>query len=278
MAPRAITPKILNPLQLNRAGNTTWSTSSSEVTMHVPLYFLAALLPAIQASPLLQSRAGPAPGTVITKCTNANQIALTFDDGPYNYEASLVQKLNAAGAKATFFVTGTLYNCIYSQRTQLKATYAAGHQIASHTWTHANLANLGASQITTEMQKLEAAFSNILGVKPTYMRPPNGATGGQVVNTLKSMGYRIVTWDVDSGDWNNQSPQSSLSTLTNAGTGSGHIILMHETVASTPSQLADMVINYAKSKNLKMVTVAECVGDSGGAYTTASAPNGATSC
>jgi len=103
--------------------------------MHNPLYFLAAVLPAIQASPLLQSRAGPAAGTVITRCNSANQIALTFDDGPYNYEASLVQKLNAAGAKATFFVTGTLYGCIYSQRNTLKATYDAGHQIASHTWS-----------------------------------------------------------------------------------------------------------------------------------------------
>lgn len=99
------------------------------------LYLLAALLPAIQASPLLQSRAGPAAGTIITKCNSPNQIALTFDDGPYNYESTLVSKLNAAGAKATFFVTGTLYNCIYSQRTQLKATYDAGHQIASHTWS-----------------------------------------------------------------------------------------------------------------------------------------------
>lgn len=143
---------------------------------------------------------------------------------------------------------------------------------------HANLANLGASQITTEITKLEQAFSNILGVKPTYMRPPNGATGGNTVSTLRGLGYRIVTWDVDSGDWNNQSPSSSLSTLTNAGTSNGHIILMHETVASTPSQLADMVINYAKSKNLKMVTVAECVGDAGGAYTTAVPANGANSC
>ena len=108
--------------------------------------------------------------------------------------------LNAAGAKATFFVTGTLYNCIYSQAAVLNATFAAGHQIASHTWDHKGLNTLSASEITTQMTKLETALANIIGVKPTYMRPPNGATGGQTVSVMKSMGYRLVTWDVDSGD------------------------------------------------------------------------------
>ena len=243
----------------------------------LPLSFAA---PSFSLPPrhLLSPRAGPAAGSIITKCNSPNQIALTFDDGPYQYEASLVSKLNAAGAKATFFVTGTLYGCIYNQASQLKATMAAGHQIASHTWTHANLANLGESQINTEMQKLEVAFSNILGVKPTYMRPPNGATGGSVVSAMQKLGYRIVTWDVDSGDWNNVGVSTSQSRYSSAGTGQGHVVLNHETIASTVNELVPWVLNWAKSKNLQMVTVAECVGDAGGAYTTAVPKTGATSC
>lgn len=72
----------------------------------LPLTFAAPSIPALPPRHLLNPRAGPAAGTIITKCNSPNQIALTFDDGPYQYEASLVQKLNAAGAKATFFVTG----------------------------------------------------------------------------------------------------------------------------------------------------------------------------
>jgi peptidoglycan/xylan/chitin deacetylase (PgdA/CDA1 family) len=173
---------------------------------------------------------------------------------------------------------GTLYNCIYSQATQLKATYAAGHQIASHTWTHPNLASLTAAQITTEMSKLEVAFANILGVKPTYMRPPSGATGGNVVSVMKSMGYRIVTWDIDSGDWNNVGVATSESRFSSANTGAGHIPLTHETIATTVNTLVPWVLSWAKGKGLQMVTVAECVGDVGGAYTTPVAKTGATSC
>jgi peptidoglycan/xylan/chitin deacetylase (PgdA/CDA1 family) len=48
-------------------------------------------------------------GAVLTKCAKPGVLALAFDDGPYQYTQKLVNTLNAAGAKATFFVTGTLY-------------------------------------------------------------------------------------------------------------------------------------------------------------------------
>ncbi|KAH6693366.1 chitin deacetylase-like protein [Leptodontidium sp. MPI-SDFR-AT-0119] len=240
------------------------------------MYFSILLLLANFATALSQTtpQAGPAPGTIITKCTAPNTIALTFDDGPWTYHPSIVTALNAAGAKATFFVTGTLYNCIYSQASVLNATFAAGHQIASHTWDHKGLNTLSAAEITTQMTKLETAFSNILGVKPTYMRPPNGNTGGQTVSVLKGLGYRLVTWDIDSGDWNKESPESSERKLTVGP----HIILMHETIPSTASTLAPWTIDWAKKNNLKMVTVAECLGDKDGAYTTPVAKTGVKSC
>lgn len=49
------------------------------------------------------------PGIVYTKCAKPGVLALAFDDGPYQYTQKLVDTLNAAGAKGTFFMTGTLY-------------------------------------------------------------------------------------------------------------------------------------------------------------------------
>jgi peptidoglycan/xylan/chitin deacetylase (PgdA/CDA1 family) len=43
---------------------------------------------------------------VITKCSAPGQIALAYDDGPYQYTQKLVDTLTAGGAKGTFFVTG----------------------------------------------------------------------------------------------------------------------------------------------------------------------------
>lgn len=146
------------------------------------------------------------------------------------------------------------------------------------------------------MTRLEQALVNIIGVKPTYMRPPYLATGGSVLSTMKTLGYRVITDDIDSGDWNNQTPQQSQQKFTQAGAGgNGHIPLMHETYASTVDTLTPWLINWAKNNNLKLVTVgesdscassscvlsnrvlAECLGDTTGAYKNGTA-NSVSSC
>lgn len=45
-------------------------------------------------------------GLGIYDCINEGDIALTFDDGPYDYTGDLLDKLAAYGAHATFFITG----------------------------------------------------------------------------------------------------------------------------------------------------------------------------
>jgi peptidoglycan/xylan/chitin deacetylase (PgdA/CDA1 family) len=114
------------------------------------------------------------------------------------------------------------------------------------------------SQLRTEMTKVEEAFVNLIGKKPAYMRPPYLETGGAVLPTLKSMGYKVITDDVDSGDWNNKTPQQSQQVFQSAGTsGNGHIPLMHETYSSTVNTLTPWLINWAKQNNLQLVTVGE---------------------
>jgi peptidoglycan/xylan/chitin deacetylase (PgdA/CDA1 family) len=59
------------------------------------------------------------------------------------------------------------------------------------------------------MQKVDQALINIIGVKPTYMRPPYLATGGAVLSTMKTLGFRVITDDVDAEDWNGKTPAQS---------------------------------------------------------------------
>jgi hypothetical protein len=88
------------------------------------------------------------------------------------------------------------------------------------------------------------------------MRPPYLATGGSVLSTMGQLGYRVITNDVDAGDWNNVSVQQSQQRFQQAGTsGNGHIPLMHETYSSTVNQLVPWLISWAKQNNLKLVTV-----------------------
>ena len=109
------------------------------------------------------------------------------------------------------------------------------------------------------MQKVDQALINIIGVKPTYMRPPYLATGGAVLSTMRTLGFRVITDDVDAEDWNGKTPAQSEAKFTAAGAGgNGHIPLMHETYAGTVNTLTPWLINWAKNNNLRLVTVGKC--------------------
>lgn len=218
---------------------------------------------AMAGSTTCKPKLNPPAGTIISQCNRPGIIALTFDDGPGPDMDKLIDTLDAAGAKATFFVTGTLYGCIHARADFIKKAVKSGHQIGSHTWTHPDLTKLTEEQVIAEMTKLEGAFATILdGKKPTYMRPPYLSVNDSVAATMKKLGYRIIQCDVDSQDWNNLTPEQSMERIKAAGVvGNGHIPLMHETVKTTPAGLAPLVIQWAKENNLEMVTVAECLGD-----------------
>lgn len=118
------------------------------------------------------------------------------------------------------------------------------------------MGSMSASQITTEMTKVEQALVNLIGKKPAYMRPPYLETGGQFLPTLKGLGYKVITDDVDAEDWNNKTPAQSEQKFSSAGaSGNGHIPLMHETYSGTVNTLTPWLINWAKTNNLKLVTV-----------------------
>jgi len=108
------------------------------------------------------------------------------------------------------------------------------------------------------MTQVEDALVNLIGKKPAYMRPPYLDTAGQTLPVLKAMGYKVITDDVDSGDWNNNTPAQSEAVFLAAGAGgNGHIPLMHEPYNSTVHELTPWLINWAKENKLRLVTVGE---------------------
>ncbi|KAG2011086.1 chitin deacetylase, variant 2 [Coprinopsis cinerea AmutBmut pab1-1] len=141
-------------------------------------------------------------GTLVTGCSVPNTIAITFDDGPYTWTSGLIDSLDRAGVKATFFVVGRMYGCIYDYADVLKKAYNSGHQIASHTWSHANLSGQSESNVRNEMTRLETALQKILGIRPKWFRPPYGAQNQNLLNIMRSLRYKTVTWNLDTEDWN----------------------------------------------------------------------------
>lgn len=104
----------------------------------------------------------------IYDCVQNNVVALTYDDGPYNYTSQLLDILKSYGFQATFFMTGNnngkgAIDTTAPYPDLIKRMVAEGHQIASHTWSHYSLDNINSTLRKSQMVKNEMAFNNIVG-------------------------------------------------------------------------------------------------------------------
>ncbi|KAF8875509.1 chitin deacetylase [Infundibulicybe gibba] len=214
------------------------------------------------ASVVSASPAKRSPGQVIYQCSVPNTVALTFDDGPYNYIYDIVNTLDDAGAKGTFFLNGNNYGCIYDKADGIKYAYDHGHQIASHTWSHAHLNTLNWDQLHDEFWRVELASMRITGAKPAFMRPPYGEFNDLVVAVANNRGQAVTIWDFDSGDSVGVSPADSKNRYNDVANNhpSTVLALNHETVASTAYDVLPYAIQRLQQAGYRLVTVAECMG------------------
>ncbi|KAI2470547.1 hypothetical protein F4781DRAFT_430351 [Annulohypoxylon bovei var. microspora] len=218
---------------------------------------------------------GPVPyGEPIFTCAQPGHVALTFDDGPSEWTAFVLDELDRHGAKATFFVTGHAGGRgrrVDDPRSEwpdlVRRMHGAGHQVGSHTWTHARLDQVDHARLLNEMVYNEMALRNVLGLVPTYMRPPHGAWQDPARGALGELGYHIVMFDVDTQDYLNDERdaiQASIDIVDAAvrpGGEGAYIVRMQDVREWTALKLLPAVLQTMTLRGYKPVTVGECLGD-----------------
>ena len=151
--------------------------------------------------------------------------------------------------------------------TILRRIHAEGHQIASHTWSHEDLSAASDDRRHTEIIYNEMALRNVLGFFPTYLRPPRGTctSDSGCLDLVTELGYHVVTWDLDTKDYANNTPdkiQTSKELFDEGFNGTvSNIVLSHDSQKTTVEELAEYMLKAAKEKGVKTVTVGECLGD-----------------
>ncbi|KAF9562580.1 chitin deacetylase [Agrocybe pediades] len=226
---------------------------------------LSVAVAAVSATPLngtsLFGKRSPA--QVITKCTVPNTAALTFDDGPYVYLYDVSKALIAAGAKGTFFFSMSI-GCIYDEDQVKRVKYAfdKGHQVASHTWSHAHLNTLTFDQLHNHFWLVEEALLKITGAYPAFARPPYGEYNDLVKQVAGSRGQDLVNWDFDSGDTWGISTQEQIQRYKDIAKTrpSTLLTLNHEVHQQTAQVLLPEAIKTLQAAGYRLVTVAECLG------------------
>lgn len=152
---------------------------------------LATLLLALAAAQALWVRFDLTGRSLRRGPRDGRRAALTFDDGPSDDTPAVLDALDRAGARATFFVLGEAAR----RRPDLVRELARrGHEVALHGHTHGKLLAASPARVARELDLCAAAIRDA-GVEPSPLfRAPHGFRGPFLGPALRARGLTLVGW------------------------------------------------------------------------------------
>ncbi len=177
-----------------------------------------------------------------------HEVVLTFDDGPWpGHTPAVLKALADQCLRATFFSIGK--HATYHPEI-LKQVIAAGNTVGSHTWSHADLQKVMATQgidaVKDEFEKGASAVHLMAGTQiAPFFRFPDLRHPPEFVTYLGQRNVAIFSTDINSFDFKIKKPEelvkSLMGKLNKMGKG---IILMHDfqkvTSIALPQLLGEM--------------------------------------
>ena len=188
-----------------------------------------------------------------SKSKGKKYVALTFDDGPSSSVTPRVLKyLDQYNAVATFYMLG---NQVKANPRIARDVANRGHEIASHSVSHADLTRLGPNGVDKEFANAKSIIKKTTGVTPRTFRPPYGAINQNVKNKAKKYNQPLILWSVDSLDWKYRSKSAVHSRVMN-NVHPGAIVLLHD-IHSTTADSLPSILKDLKNQGYEFVTVSE---------------------
>lgn len=197
-------------------------------------------------------------------------LSLTFDDGPDpRYTPIILDILAEKGAKATFFVVGK--NAVaYPQL--LKRIIAEGHDIGSHTYSHADLLDDPDASVEIELNGTQRVLESVLGRHTKFFRPPYASRhllqepgAPHVIEKAAALGYLTVSAAVDPFDWSGPtSGQISQRIIDQAKDEAGQVILLHDSGGNRQPTIEALptIIDTLKAEGFEFVPLHRMLGKS----------------
>ena len=184
-------------------------------------------------------------------------VAFTFDDGPTPFTDRLLDVLNGADAKATFFMIG---NKVAANPAGAKRVADAGMEIGNHTWEHPNMTTIPERYVPEQLSKAQQAIAAATGQTPTLWRPAGGLTNEAVNAQAAKAGLAGILWDVIPFDWINDSDTAATRYMLMTQIKPGSVVLLHDSYSSTVD-LVQQFIPVLKANGYHLVTVSQLLGD-----------------
>ena len=166
----------------------------------------------------------------------------------------ILSTLSENNVKATFFMVG---DWVEKFPEAVKKINEAGHEIGSHSNTHAHVNQLSYEKNVEEIKLSSEKIKNITEKEVTLYRPPYGEYNNTVIRAANENGYMPIQWSLDTLDYTGITGNEMWDRIKDKIT-SGDIILMHNGTEHTAESL-DMLIKNIKEKGLNLVTISELV-------------------
>lgn len=186
-----------------------------------------------------------------------NTISISFDAAwGADDTLSILDTLDKLNVKATFFMTG---GWVESYPDMVKEIYSRGHDLGNHSENHKQMSTLNTSSQTEEIDSVTRRVKELTGYDMFLFRPPYGDYNNTLIETVYSLNYYPIQWDVDSLDWKDYGIDSIIKTVTkHPKLGSGSIVLMHNGAKYT-AQALESVITGLQEKGYRLVPVSELI-------------------
>ena len=204
------------------------------------------------------------PSEVFSGPSSQHDIALTFDDGPWNDPPTIdfLKVLEHYHVPATFFEIGDQISTYDPGGTLERRMLSDGDMIGDHTWTHPDMTQLSPSEQQSQLlQTADAIKSATHGFRTCIWRPPYGSVNSQVISLARSLGFITIQWDVDTVDWSLPGTATIYQRAVN-GAHNGAIILQHfgggprqETLQALPHEITTL-----KARGYHFVTITQMLG------------------
>lgn len=189
--------------------------------------------------------------------TEEKKISLSFDAawGSEDFQ-NIMEVLEKHQIKVTFFMTG---GWVEDNPDCVKYLVGKGHDLGNHSENHYDMTTLSQAEQIQEISKVHDKVKELTGYEMFLFRPPYGAYDNIVIDTVYSLDYYPIQWDVDSLDWKDYGVESIINTVCNhKDLGPGTIILCHNGAKYTAQALDQMITNL-KEQGYEFVPISQLI-------------------
>jgi peptidoglycan-N-acetylglucosamine deacetylase len=159
------------------------------------------------------------------RADGAEGIVLTFDDGPdQDATPAMLDALDAAGARATFFVVGEQ---VEADPVLAREITGRGHDVQLHGYGHVAHPLLSPAEARHDLERGARVLREATGLEARFYRPPYGRFTRDSYRACRALGLEAVYWSAWGTDWETISPQR-IAELVTPDLSAGAVVLLHD--------------------------------------------------